>query len=460
MASNAEAIYLASPVWLQNLLITGMGYRLFQKRYTGLYHDLLQQARDAREWTPAQRETWQNQQLHRMVRHCRNAIPYYQRLFAEHGLHENDITALSDLHKIPPLDKQTVRENAEELRHGGEKPWLVQHTSGSTGTPLALGVNEHTYKLAMALVVDHEESHGVPFGARRATFAGRMVQPPDNMSPPFARYNRAENQRLYSAYHLNDQTFDWYRRDLDRFQPRELIGYPSAISELASCYLRSATEPKFQPKAIVTNSETLLDWQREKIESVFNCPVFDYYGTAEYLVFAGQDQSGLYRTNPLLGIAEVCTSEQQPDSGPILATTLTNTCMPLLRYRIGDTATLESPRAPGSGPVSILKAINGREDDYIQTPDGRRLGRMDHIFKGVRGIREAQIIQTAPDRCTVKLVPEGLLEPSDSDTIRANFRKRVADAMVLTIEPVESIPRGRNGKFKNVIGVDGIDHGY
>jgi phenylacetate-CoA ligase len=85
---------------------------------------------------------------------------------------------------------------------------------------------------------------------------------------------------------------------------------------------------------------------------------------------------------------------------------------------------------------------------------------MDHIFKGVRGIREAQIIQTAPDRCTVKLVPEGLLDPSDSDTIRANFRKRVADAMVLTIEPVESIPRGRNGKFKNVIGMDGIDHGY
>jgi len=453
MSSKAEAIYMASPVWLQNLLVSGMGYRLYQKRYTGLYQQLLEQVRESREWAPAQRETWQNQQPHQMVRHCRHQIPWYQKLFAEHGLHENDVTSLADLRKLPILDKHTMRLNAEQFRSATEKPWAIQRTSGSTGTPLALTVNEHTYKLAMALVAEHEEYHGVAFGERRATFAGRMVQQPDNMRPPFARYNRAENQRLYSAYHLSEQTFDWYRSDLDQFQPEELIGYPSAISDLAAYYQASGTQPKFQPRIIVTNSETLLDWQREKIETVFGCPVFDYYGSAEYLIFAGQDHSGLYRTNPLLGIAEVCTSEQSPDSGPILATTLTNTCMPLLRYRIGDTATLETPRDPHPAPVTGFKSINGREDDYIQTPDGRRIGRLDHIFKGVRKIREAQVVQTAPDQCTVRLVSEGTLDPSDAETIQANFQKRITDAMQISIESVDSIPRGRNGKFKNVVGL-------
>jgi len=458
MASKAEAVYLASPVWLQNLLVSGMGYKLYQKRYTGLYHRLRAQVELSRNWTTTERETWQSHQLHAMVKHCRHHIPFYQKLFADYGLHENDITNVSDLPKIPLLDKQTVRERAPEFCCLREKPWVTQHTSGSTGTPLALQVNEHTYKLAMALLVDHEERHGVRFGARRATFAGRMVQKPENMRPPFSRYNRAENQRLYSAYHLNEHTFPWYRQDLQCFQPQELIGYPSAISDLASHYQNTESEPGFRPRAIITNSETLLAWQREKIETTFGCPVFDYYGTAEYLLFAGQDNTGFYQTSPLPGITEICTTRDSPDSGPLLATTLTNTLMPLLRYQIGDTATLDTTRAPGAHPIDTLKEINGRMDDYIETPDGRRIGRMDHIFKGLTQIREAQIIQTAKDHCIIRVALDDTLEQSDKDKILNNFSHRISTQIRLTFEPVTLIPRGRNGKFRNIIGIKGANN--
>jgi phenylacetate-CoA ligase len=214
---------------------------------------------------------------------------------------------------------------------------MLQHTSGSTGTPLALEVDEYTYKLAMALLVDHEEAHGVPFGAPRATFAGRMVQPANKLTPPFARYNRAENQMLFSSYHLNSDTFKWYANELERFSPWELIGYPSAISDLASYYLNSGTKVRYFPKAVITNSETLLEWQKENIERAFNCRVYDYYGTAEYVLFAGQEAVGQYRLNPVIGITEVLNDDGQPASeGRLIATTLTNRAMPLLRYEIGD----------------------------------------------------------------------------------------------------------------------------
>lgn len=451
MTSKAEAVYMASPVWLQNLLVSGMGYKLYRKRYTGLYHRLRQQIEMSRNWSTAERDAWQSQELHNMVRHCRQHIPFYQKLFADHGLHENDVTSLSDLSKIPLLDKQTVRERAPEFRSLQEKPWMTQHTSGSTGTPLALQVNEHTYKLAMALLVDHEERHGIRFGARRATFAGRMVQKPENMRPPFARYNRAENQRLYSAYHLNEQTFPWYRRDLQRFQPQELIGYPSAISDLASYYQNNDSEPGFRPRAVITNSETLLAWQREKIETTFGCPVFDYYGTAEYLLFAGQDNTGFYHASPLPGITEICTTQDHPDSGPILATTLTNTQMPLLRYQIGDTATLDAPRGPGEHTIDTLKDIEGRIDDYIETPDGRRIGRMDHIFKGIRGIREGQIVQDELSRCTARIVLQPGASEFEESVIRSNFVSRAGESMSLSVEIWPQIPRNANGKFKSVI---------
>src|SRR5690554_4092385 len=460
MASKTETLYFASPVWLQNVMVSAVGYKLYRKRYTGIYHELRELVRASREWGAEQREAYQAEQLHELIRYCRLSIPYYQKLFAEYGLGEQDFTQVSDLAKLPILDKQTIRERGDEFRAPHGKPFMIQHTSGSTGTPLALHVNERTYKLAMALLVDHEEYHGVPFGARRATLAGRMIQKPENLSPPFARFNRAENQRLYSSYHLNDQTFEQYRRDLDRFQPLELIGYPSAISDLATYYESFGTQPGFQPKAVITNSETLLDWQRSRIESVFRCPVFDYYGTAEYVLFAGQDDRGVYQINPIIGITELDNDSDKEGAGAIIATTLTNTSMPLLRYQVGDHGVRARNGQPGNGAISELESITGRLDDYVVTPDGRRLGRMDHIFKGLESIREAQIVQDRPDHCTLRVVPHSSSTKVSEQLIESNFLSRTGPEMSVSIEYAEAIPRGSNGKFRGVICLLDSHHGY
>lgn len=449
MGSTAERLYYASPVWLQNLLVSAYGYRLYRKRYTGIYHEILELIRESRSWTTHRTEQFQSEQLFNMARYCRHHIPYYQTLFAEYGLHENDFTSTGDLRRLPVLDKQTLREQSERFQPPGGKPYMVQHTSGSTGTPLALVVNEYTYKLAMALVVEHEEFHGVPFGARRATFAGRMVQPSDNMQPPFARMNRAENQQLFSSYHLNANTFPWYRRELDRFQPLELIGYPSAICDLAAHYQQVGATPQFRPNAIVTNSETLLAWQRDTIESVFGCPVFDYYGTAEYVLFASQGHGGEYQLNPVIGITELIPDEPA-GSNRLIATSLTNYSMPLLRYDTGDTGDSTS-RQPGTTIVRTLSSINGRVDDYIETPDGRRIGRIDHIFKGTKGIREAQVVQENIDHCTINVIPADFDMGIDKELLRKNLLARTGPNMEISVKTVSDIPRGPNGKFKAVL---------
>jgi phenylacetate-CoA ligase len=328
---------------------------------------------------------------------------------------------------------------------------MLQHTSGSTGTPLALEVDEYTYKLAMALLVDHEEAHGVPFGAPRATFAGRMVQPANKLTPPFARYNRAENQMLFSSYHLNSDTFKWYANELERFSPWELIGYPSAISDLASYYLNSGTKVRYFPKAVITNSETLLEWQKENIERAFNCRVYDYYGTAEYVLFAGQEAVGQYRLNPVIGITEVLNDDGQPASeGRLIATTLTNRAMPLLRYEIGDSGLAVSETMTES-IAHQLHRVDGRLDDYIEMPDGRRIGRLDHIFKGVSGLVEAQIVQDRLEHCIIKAVFSGSPTEEQFQLLKENFEARTASKIKVDILKVNQIPRGPNGKFKNVV---------
>ncbi|MAI32196.1 MAG: hypothetical protein CMM07_11075 [Rhodopirellula sp.] len=451
MGGQIEKVYYSSPVWMQNILVSALGYRLYLRRYTGSYHQILSLLSEARHWTERQRLAYQNERLYEMVRFCKHNVPYYQKLFAEHGLRDQDITHIDDLHKIPVLDKDTLRKDHGDFRAAGSKPYILQNTSGSTGTPLTLAVDETTYKMAMALVVDHEEFHGVPFGARRATFAGRMVQRSNDLYPPFWRFNRAENQRLYSSYHLNRDTFPFYRKDLDSFAPLELIGYPSAIAEIAGYYESTETRPQFRPKAIITNSETLLSWQREKIENVFQCPVRDYYGTAEYVVFAGQDEKGLYQINPTLGITEVLTGESDRLQGDIIATSLTNYCMPLLRYRVGDSATLVDESESKRNDQTTFAGINGRLDDYIETPDGRRIGRIDHIFKGLSGIKEAQVIQESRTDCTILVVKDVNASEINESILEENFFSRVGNHLNLTIRYTQSIPRSANGKLKSVI---------
>lgn len=328
---------------------------------------------------------------------------------------------------------------------------MKQHTSGSTGTPLSLDVDEYTFKLAMALLVRHEQQAGVPFGAPRATFAGRMLQRFENQSPPFSRYNRAENQRLFSSYHLSELTFPQYNRELEAFQPKELIGYPSVISQLAGLYLQSGIKPNFLPQAVITNSETLLDWQRNKIESVFGAPIYDYYGTAEYVIFAGQCHDKTYRANPLIGLTELLPTDENNNEHEIVVTTLCNKAMPLIRYDIGDTAIPHSDEIKLTGAPRIT-AFSGRKDDYLMTPSGRKIGRTGEIFGFFPSVKEAQIIQSEPEKCRLLVVLEqaGTL---DEKALIKQCEKKLSTEIKFEIEYHEHIPRGPNGKFKSVIGL-------
>jgi phenylacetate-CoA ligase len=123
--------------------------------------------------------------------------------------------------------------------------------------------------------------------------------------------------------------------------------------------------------------------------------------------------------------------------------------MPLLRYRVGDSAKLIS-ESEGSVQTTFA-GINGRLDDYIETPDGRRIGRIDHIFKGLTGIKEAQVIQETDEYCRILIVKESAESSLNEHVLQENFHARIGPEMKLFIEYTSQIPRAANGKFKSVV---------
>ena len=139
------------------------------------------------------------------------------------------------------------------------------------------------------------------------------------------------------------------------------------------------------------------------------------------------------------------------ETGEIVSTGFVNPVMPLIRWRTGDVATAGDAGCPCGRTSPTVRAILGREDDVIVTPRGRRVGRLDPIFKAVSSIHEARIIQDRIDHVRVELVPIGMIPDSERAALRDELHRRLGAEMRITIVEVLGLGRTAGGKLRTVV---------
>ena len=186
--------------------------------------------------------------------------------------------------------------------------------------------------------------------------------------------------------------------------------------------------------------------------------MFDHYGAAEMAAFVTQCAAGTYHVNPEFGIVEVLR-EGRParpgESGEIVATGFVNPVMPLIRYATGDLA------EPACGPCVCGRAfpslarIEGRIDDVLVTPEGRWIGRLDPIFKGVSSLHETRIVQDRADHVRVEVVPLAAFTDAERNALVSALRHRLGPSMQVDVVQVDRIPRTAGGKFPAVVNLVG-----
>jgi phenylacetate-CoA ligase len=208
-------------------------------------------------------------------------------------------------------------------------------------------------------------------------------------------------------------------------------------------------------KVAISNAEPLSPLQRRTITDAFGCPVRETYGMAELVASASECEAGALHLWPETGVVEVVegnTPSAAGETGDLVATGLLNDAMPLVRYRIGDRGTLaaDTQTCACGRTLAQLQSLEGRADDVLFTPDGRRVGRLDTVFKADFPIREAQIVQDRVDSVRVRLVPA----PGYDAAVAAAIRRALVDRMgeiEVRIEEVTAIERTSRGKFRAVI---------
>jgi phenylacetate-CoA ligase len=454
MSAIIDRLYLSLPERLQNLAISIAGYREYQLRYTarGIPSPIHTIPIVNRNSTTTQ--TFQEQRLSQIVQNAARNVPYYIKFFSDAGIDPKYVTLETYAEILPVVAKQDILANPNDfISVIHKKNSLRLHTSGTTGTPMVVYATRSARSmnyLRYALVL---RKFGCEVRDRSATFAGRILfrEPRDSIYWRKDHFNRT----LYlSSYYLSDDTADKYLKALLDWQPLYIDAYPSAILELAQYLIKSERASGLSAlRFILTSSETFSSDQRAIVKQAFGVPVIDHYGCTEMAVSAYSFETGRYDIDPAYCLVEVESGYNAEDlQGELICTSLINEAMPFLRYRIGDTVEFLEHNGSSGNSIHAFRAVIGRKDDVIVAHDGRRIGRMDPVFKGVSGICRAQIVQKEIGRLEVlvQLNPGATLD----DVARAlttNINHRTGDGFAIEIRAIEKIPLDRNGKFRAVV---------
>jgi phenylacetate-CoA ligase len=196
----------------------------------------------------------------------------------------------------------------------------------------------------------------------------------------------------------------------------------------------------------------LLAFQRDDIEMAFGAPIRDRYGASELAVSMSECEQGRLHVDMEFGIVEVEVEQESEDwvRGPLLVTGLSNPATPFVRYRIGDVGTRSKSPCPCGLQGDVFLDVDGRIEDFVVTPDGRRVGRLDHIFKNQLDIAEAQILQENLDSIELRVVPRNSFDARAKEGLLKEIRSRLGETIRIELRLVDEIPREANGKFRAV----------
>lgn len=455
--SFKQKIYWASPYWMKVAMTWLHASKLTRQRYGAVYRNTVRKIQQRDSWTADQWRAYQNETLRELILHAYQNVPYYRETFRNNDLKPEMIRSIEDIPKIPILDKQTVRNNPESFVDERQdiSRLIKGHTSGTTGTPLVLYRRKQEASTATAFfdVRCHEVVGMTRIRNRSASIGVHLVVSYDRTKPPFWVYNPRWNQLYMSSYHLAEKYLGSYVEKLRKFRPDYIEGYPSTIYAIARHIVDNGLDP-VQCKACFTTAETLFDYHRKAIQKAFGCRTYNQYGCGEMVVFAAECAQGSMHISPDYCILEVVDDNNQPlpagQTGHLICTSLVNWTQPFIRYRVGDIGAIGTSTCACGSAMPVLESIEGRSDGVLITRDGRKIGRLDPVFKGVQGVFEAQIVQNDYDCFVIRVVPAREFCDEYANVMIQNLRDRIGESDI-RIELVPTIARTSSGKFKAIV---------
>jgi phenylacetate-CoA ligase len=250
---------------------------------------------------------------------------------------------------------------------------------------------------------------------------------------------------------MSDRYLPYYVEELNRRRPPWIQGYPSLLALLAGYMETSHHGLTYRPRVVTIGAESLLPHQKQLIKRAFGADCRQHYGTTEAVANISECIEGRLHVDEDFSWVEFVPDTNE--SVRIIGTGFCNQAFVLLRYEVGDHAVLPGSNVacPCGNTGRIVDAIDGRIEDYVVTPDGRRIGRLDHILKDMVNVRECQILQEEIGRVEFRVVRGPRFTDRDRTTLLVEARRRLGDGVRIDLSYADALHRSKTGKLRFVV---------
>lgn len=450
--------YGALPVFAQNLVCDAYGLKARRERFGPHFEARLSELLASERWPAHRIGEYQDAQVRDQVRHAFEHVPFYRERWRAAGVSPDDVRGVADLALLPITTKADVREHAERMRATDAAPGTLMemHTSGTTGTALRFHVDRDAIPFRWAVWWRHRARFGVRPGEWHVNFTGKGAVPQSATHPPFWRRSRPLHQYLVNMQQLTPAHIESLAADLDALGPRFFSGYPSIVHVYCRLVAEAGITLRRPPGFVFTGAENVLEQQRRDIQAVTGAIMSDQYGFTEGCGNASHCELLAYHEDFEYGVLECAHPEALANGevrGRIVATGFASRGFPLIRYDVGDIGVWAAAgdRCACGRESRVLRRIEGRSDDYVVTPEGRRIMRFDYLFKDTRGISEAQVVQERLGAIVIRVVLVSASERGDLDAVRELVREWISPGLEVRFEVVDALPRRPNGKLQAVV---------
>lgn len=412
------------------------------------------------QWLPAE-EMYARQlaALQKLLAHAAAHCPYYRHAWQSRELKPQDVQSLADFQNWPLIDRETVSTRRMEMRAAVSGMRLItKATGGSSGVPLQFDLDDDSNDRRMGAWHRGYGWGGAAPGTRQWYLWGGAVGNPSHLKrAKDALYHRLYRRRMTNSFGMSDARVPWYLDQLNRARPRSIVAYTNPLYYFARALEERGLRP-FSPASIIVGAEKLHDFQRALIERVFQAPVFETYGSREFMLIGGECErhSGLHLTMENL-LVEIVDDQGHPtpagQEGNVVVTDLTNYGMPFVRYLNGDRAISGFHQCSCGRGLPVLKNIAGRRLDMLETPDGRHVPGefFPHLIKEFPPIRRFQVVQDERQAIQLRLVVNSDWNDSNRQSLGRQIREVVGPSVRIEIAVVDDIPLTHAGKLQVVV---------
>ena len=311
----------------------------------------------------------QNERFMNQVKHVWDHVPYYRKKMEVKGVTLDDIQSIDDLHKLPFLTKDDLREAYPYGLLGMPLSECVriQSTSGTTG------------KRVVAFYTQHDVDLWEDCCARAIVAAGGTKEDVCHVSYGYGLFtggpglNGGSHKVGCLTLPMSSGNTDRQLQFMMDLGSTIICCTPSYAAYLAESIHEKGLQDQIKLKAGIFGAEAWSEDMRHDIENKLGIKAYDIYGLTETsgpgVAFECCEQSGMH-INEDHFIAEVVdpeTLEVLPEGskGELVFTAITKQAFPLLRYRTRDICVLSRKKCScGRTHVKMSKPM-GRSDDML-----------------------------------------------------------------------------------------------